>query len=578
MKKKYKNNKKFNPNQKSFYFEDYLETNYKQKKISKSLISEDRVYILFFFFFCLMTIFAIKITFVSLQAPQFLEIKKNNLNFLSLRRDVVDRNGELISRNIKAYHAAVKPNLIKDKQKFLLNIKINFPEISQEKLKNNLSKNKWFYLKKRLTEEERNKFWLMGDKAIELESYQSRIYPHGNLYSHILGQIDDDNYGISGVESYFDRELKDLKKISRPLSLTLDTNIQYLIQNELEKATKDFSTNGAAGLLMSAKTGEVLSLVSLPNYNINLRKNINNDIFANKITKSQYELGSIFKTFTIALALDENLLEPESIVNDITKNIKCSKYVISDTHEFSSSMRVDEILIQSSNVGAVKIAEKVGEIKFRNFLNKLNLLNMSKIELDEVSTPKKLKWNKCKLETVSFGHGIMTTPIQAAAAYATISNGGYRIEPTLKKNIIKSPRKNKKIISSETSAKMNTMLRKVVTDKKGTASMANIFGYQVGGKTGTAQNYERKNENINTFISVFPIQDPNYVLLVLLDDPKAAPDIIYNYKGKNITNINRNEAGWNAVYVAGKIIKKIGPILAINNEEFHNKYVVKKSN
>ena len=194
MNKKYKNNKKFNPNQKSFYFEDYLETNYKQKKISKSLISEDRVYILFFFFFCLMTIFAIKITFVSLQAPQFLEIRKNNLNFLSLRRDVVDRNGELISRNIKAYHAAVKPNLIKDKQKFLLNIKINFPEISQEKLKNNLSKNKWFYLKKRLTEEERNKFWsfFLSRLFTFISSFSTKnalFVSHTHTHTHINQSI-----------------------------------------------------------------------------------------------------------------------------------------------------------------------------------------------------------------------------------------------------------------------------------------------------------------------------------------------------------------------------------------------------
>ena len=578
MRKKYKKNKKINPNQKSFYFEDYLETNQNQKKITKSPVSEDRIYILFFFFFFLLTIFSIKITFISIQPPQFLETRKNDLNFLPLRRDIVDRNGELISRNIKAYHAAVKPSLIKDKDKFLLKMKINFPEISQAKLKKKLTNDKWFYLKKRLTEDQKSKLWSMGEKAIEFESYQSRIYPHAQLYSHILGQIDDDNYGISGVESYFDRELKDLKKLEEPLRLTLDTSIQFFIQKELLQAIEDFKVKGAAGLLMEIKTGEVLSLVSLPDYNINLRKDISEEAYINKITKSLYELGSIFKTFTVALALNEGLLQPDSIIKNITKKIKCSKYEIADIHKFPSNMTVEDILIQSSNIGAIKIARKIGENKYKDFLNQLNLLNTPKFELDEVSTPKNIKWNKCKLETVSFGHGIMITPLQAAAAYATLANGGYTVTPTLYKNNVNNLLSQTQVISKKTSKEINKILRKVVTDQNGTATMANIFGYQVAGKTGTAQNYERKDENINTFISVFPAQNPSYVLLVLLDNPKAAPHLVYDYKGQNITNIHRNEAGWNSVYVAGKIIKKIGPILAIKNNDFSHQYVVEKIN
>jgi cell division protein FtsI (penicillin-binding protein 3) len=578
MRKKNKKNKNYNINQKSFYFEDYLETNIKQKKISKLSVSEDRIYILFFSFFCLITIFAIKILFVSVQEPLFLENKKNSLNFLPLRRDIVDRNGELISRNIKAYHAAIKPNLITNKKKFLINIKLNFPLISQEKLRKKLSSNKYFYLKKRLTEKERHTLWTMGEKGIKFEPYQSRIYPHADLYSHILGQIDDDNYGISGVEKYFDSKLKNLKKIDLPLTLTLDTNIQYLIKTELEKSMYDFKTNGAAGLLMDSKTGEVLSLVSLPDYNINKRKNINKNEYTNKITKNLYEMGSVFKTFTVALALDENLFEPESLITNITRKIKCSKYEIADIHEFPKSMTVEDILIQSSNIGALKIAREIGKEKYKKFLQDLNLLDTLEFELDEVSTPLNFKWNKCKLETVSFGHGIMTTPLQAAVAYAAMSNGGYVVKPTLYKNNKKIFTDQKQIITSATSKKINKILRKVVVNEEGTASLANIFGYDVAGKTGTAQNYLRKNENINTFISVFPSQNPRYVLLVILDDPKPAPHITYNYKGMNITNINRNEAGWNSVYVAGKIIEKIGPILAINNDEVYSNHVVKKSN
>ena len=577
MKKKYKKNKHHNINQKSFYFEDYLQTNKEQKNISKSSISEDRVYVLFFFFLSLILIFTIKITILSVQNPEFLNTKKNNLNFLPLRRDIIDRNGVIISRNIKSYHAAIKPNLIKDKEKFLLNIKLNIPNININDLKNKLSKNKYFYLKKRITEEEKNTLWSLGEKGMIFETYQLRVYPHKELFSHILGQVDDDNYGISGVEQYFDSELKDLKNINKPISLTVDTNIQYLIKNELDQSLIDFKANGAAGLLLNSETGEVLSLVSLPDYNINLRQNIADDRYTNKITKGLYELGSIFKTFTVALALDEEVLKYDSLINNIEKTIKCSKYEISDIHEFPSIMSVEDILIQSSNIGAIKIAREIGEKKYKKFINKLNLLVTPKIELNETGTPLQFEWNKCKLETVSFGHGIMITPLQAATAYAAISNGGYFVNPSLVKKNNNEVNKTKRIISNDTSKKINKILRKVVTDENGTASLANIFGYQVGGKTGTAQNYKKKNENINTFISVFPTDRPKYILLIMLDDPKPAPHIIYNYKGKP-TKVNRNEAGWNSVYVSGKIIEKIGPILAINNEEVYTNHVVKKPN
>ena len=203
------------------------------------------------------------------------------------------------------------------------------------------------------------------------------------------------------------------------------------------------------------------------------------------------------------------------------------------------------------------------------------MLNTPKFELEELGTPLSFKWNKCKLETISYGHGIAVTPLQATATYAALANGGNVIKPTIIKK--EQYQDNKKIISSKTSKKINAILRKVVTEKEGTASLANIYGYDVGGKTGTSQKYGDENENLNTFISVFPSQDPKYVLLVMLENPQVANDLIYNYRGMQIKG-TRNEAGWNSVYIAGKIIKKIGPILAIKNEEFYNKHVAKKLN
>ena len=429
-----------------------------------------------------------------------------------------------------------------------------------------------------MTEDERNRLWSLGEKGIITELFQRRVYPHGQLYSHVLGQIDDDNYGISGVENYFDRELRNKQKIKEPLVLALDTNIQFLIKTQLQKAMEDFQANSAGGLLMDVNNGEVLSLVSLPDYNLNIRENISDIKYMNQITKGVFELGSVFKTFTIALALEENILTPDTIINNIPDNVKCSIHNISDTYDFPESLSVEDILIRSSNIGSLMIARKIGEIKLKNFIENLGHLKVIDFELEEIGQPHNFKWEKCKLETVSFGHGITTTPLQAAAAYASITNGGYTIKPTLLLGKNFNFEHKNSIISSKTSEQINKILRKVVIEKKGTASNANVFGYEVGGKTGTAKNYANDKKKINTFISIFPTNEPKYVLLVILDDPKGAPHLIYNFKGKPTTNISRTEAGWNSVYVSGKIIEKIGPILAINNNEVHNTNVVKKNN
>ena len=575
IKRKRKKNKNFNINQKSFYFEDYLETNQKNKKVEKSNISQDRIYLLFFLFFSLITIFSIKITFISLKNFEVYNQKKNSFYFTSLRRDIVDRNGILISRNIKSFHAAIKPNLIKNKENFLIKIRLNFPDLSIKKVEQQLNKGKYFYLKRRLDQNDKEKLWSLGEKGIIFEPFQSRIYTHANLYSHILGQVDYDNYGISGVEKYFDKELKDKKLLNNPLRLTLDTNIQHIIDDELNKALEIFNATGGGALLMDVNNGEVLSLVSLPNFNINKRENITDKNYTNKITKGIYELGSIFKTFTIALALEKNLVSPKTIIKDIPRKIKCSIHEISDIKKFPKDLSVEDILIRSSNIGTLMLAKKIGEQDYKNFIKETNLLDIPELELEELGTPLSFKWNKCKLETISYGHGIAVTPLQASATYAALTNGGNVIKPTLINN--KEQQENKKIISPKTSKKINTILRKVVTEKEGTASLADIYGYNVGGKTGTSQKYGNKNENLNTFISVFPSQDPKYVLLVMLENPQVATDLIYDYRGIKIKG-TRNEAGWNSVYVAGKIIKKIGPILAINNDEVYNNHVVKKTN
>ena len=573
MKKRLKKN--INNNQSSFYFEDYFETNKKKKilKISNNL--QDRIYILFFFFFSLILIFSIKISHISLDKKDIYNFEEQKSQFSLLRRDIVDRNNIIISRNINTFHASIDPKLVKDKKNFLIKLRLNFPELQIDDIKNKLEDNKYFRLKKRIDQIEREKFWALGEKAIKFEPFQARMYTHGNLLSHIIGQVDYDNYGISGIEKFFDKELKNKNLIDQPLKLTLDINIQHIINQELNNSIKTFNASGGGALLMDVNSGEIISLVSLPNFNINQRRTIRDKKFINKITKGVYELGSIFKTFTVALALEHNLVDAKTIIEDIPRKIKCSIHEITDMKDHPKNLSVEEILIRSSNVGSVILAKKVGKNNYKEFISKTKLTNSPKIELEEVGVPHQIKWNRCKLETVAFGHGITTTPLQATALYAALTNGGKLIVPSLIKN--KKNDQLKTIVSRDTSKKLRNILRKVVSSDTGTAILADMNGYYVGGKTGTAESYGDKKDRINTFISVFPSHKPNYSLFIMLENPKINKDLIYNYRGIK-TKAPYNTSGWNSVYVAGKIIEKIGPILAINNEDFTNQHVVEKFN
>ncbi len=572
MKRKIKINK--NINQTSFYFEDFLETNKKNKIQKRSNNFQDRIYILFFFFFSLILIFSIKITSISLKKDT-LSFEEKKSSFSLLRRDIVDRNGIIISRNVNTFHAAIDPKLVKDKKNFLIKLRLSFPDLPISEIKKKLNGNKYFRLKKRIDQKEKEKFWALGEKAIKFEPFQARMYTHGNLFSHIIGQVDYDNYGISGVEKYFDKELKDNNLMPHPLKLSLDSNIQYIINQELNNAIKTFNATGGGALLMDVNNGEIISLVSLPNFNINKRINIKDKKYINKITKGVYELGSIFKTFTVALALDHNLVENDTIIKNIPRKIRCSIHEITDMKKHPINLSVEEILIRSSNVGSVVLAKKIGEEKFKEFILKTKITKNPLIELEEVGIPHKLKWNKCKLETIAFGHGITTTPLQATALYAAMINGGNLVKPSLIQN--HSNQKVDKIISKNTSDQLKTILRKVVSSENGTASLADMEGYNVGGKTGTAESYGNKKNRINTFISVFPSEKPNYTLFVMLENPQINNELIYNYRGIK-TKARYNTSGWNSVYVTGKIIKKIGPILAIKNNEFISNDVVKKFN
>jgi len=570
------NNKEFK--KKGFYFKDYTESdivvNNKDTKLVK--VSLNRITFLSFIFFSLILIFSIKIIYLSLSPDKNFFLENINQDFVKERRDIVDRNGIIIARNIGIYSAGIRPQLAKDKGKLLLNLRLILPELESNKIKNKLNHNKFFYLKRRLTEEEKTNLWLLGNKAIVFEKKKFRIYPQKNLFSHVLGQIDDNNIGISGIEKFFDQDLKNKELVNFSLDLTLDSNLQYLIRKELINAQADFNAVGSAALLMDVDNGEILSLVSLPDYDLNKRFSINEDIYTNKITKGVYELGSVFKTFTLAAALESNVINSNTMFKNLDKKIFCAGREISEHDELPQNLSAEQILIRSSNIGAIRIAQMVGIKKYKDFLNSLELFKKIDFDFEEIGTPLPFRWGKCKLATSSFGHGVTTTPLQLARAYAILGNGGYKIQPTILRKKLNPPEQKIQIISSETSDTINSILRKVVANKEGTANFANIKGYEVGGKTGSALKssdgiYTKK--KFNTFVSLFPTSRPKYVLLVILDEPKPAPHFVYEFSnGYKHKGEKRNTSGWNTVVVAGKIIEKIGPILAINNLQASNKF------
>ena len=525
----------------------------------KKIVSFNRVAFLFFFILFIFLLYSTKIIYLGSSSPnQTYQMTKKTENY---RADVVDIDGSFIAKSVITYNVGIKPNLINDKKKFLLKLKYSFPELDFQKIENNIEKKKFFYLKKKLTPQKSEEIKLLGEKSLILEPKITRIYPDNNLFSHTMGQIDDENFGVSGIEKSFDNYLK---TNTEPLSLTLDKEIQFLVRQELLNSEKIFKNIGSASILMNINSGEILSLVSLPDFDINKRNNISDKKYINRVTKGVYEFGSVFKTFTIAAGFNEKLIEPNDMFNNLEKKIKCGGRTISEYDEnLSQNLSVEEILINSGNIGSVKIGQKLGIDKIRNFLNQIGILGDIKFDITEIGTPIPFNWGKCKLLTVSFGHGITTTLLQLAKGYAIISNGGFNITPTLVKNI--SFEKRKRVLSRDVSFKINQILRRVVTE--GTASLADVKGYEVGGKTGTAlivENGKYTKKKINTFASIFPTNNPKYVLIVMLEDTKLSKDYVYKYRNKpgSFVGTPFNTAGWTSVEVAAKIIERIGPILA----------------
>jgi len=548
--------------------EEY-ENKFSYKKSKTNLnIEFNRIAFIFFVFLFISIIFSIQLLHLgSLKIESNIKLAPNIKNY---RADIIDRNGNYLAKTVRSIDIGINPIEVIDKKKLLINLQLIFTNKDYLKISKKLDQNKFFYFEKKISEENYEKIMLLGDKSIKPEEKLTRIYPQKNLFSHIIGQIDDNNQGISGLEKSFNDRLKKKKK---PLRLTVDTDIQFLIREQLIKFNSIFRSKGAAAILMNVNNGEIISMISYPDFDLNKREKVIDLNFINRATKGVYELGSVFKTFTIAAGLDENLIDIDTQFLDLPKSIRCAGQTIGEYNDkIPANLTVEEILIRSGNIGSVRIGQKLEIDKLKFFLEKIGVLNKIDFDIEEVGEPIAFKWGKCKLATVSFGHGITTTPLQLAKGYSIISNGGFKIRPSLIQKNEDYNKTKKRIIREGVSKKINLILRKIVTNKEGTAELANVDGYEVGGKTGTAQKTtlgKYSNSKVNTFASIFPTSKPKYVLIVLLDEPKTNSEYIYYYRnGKQPTKGTPfNTAGWTSVEVAGKIIERIGPILATKHIE-----------
>jgi len=540
-------------NQLNLYFDESIY----QKKENKNL--DTRINIIISFFLLLSFLTLSKLIFLGLDKKE-LSLKDNYIKQELKRRSIVDQNNNLLAYSIKTHDLLIRTKKIKNFDNLNLKLRIKFPEVDLKKIKN-FDKKSFHVIKKNLNPVEYNNALSLGEPSLELVENETRIYPDKNLFSHILGNVDTDQQGISGIELFLNDEILDKKKINIPIVLSVDQSVQFIIRETLLDSINIFSAKGASAVLMEAGSGKILSMVSLPDYNPNDRSKLKNkDNLFNKNSKGLYELGSVFKTFVIANALELKKVTRDKVYKNLPSQVTCGKFFIKE-YKYSKdkkNLSVNDILVESSNIGTIRIIQDSGLETYQNFLEKLEIFDYSGIELPEVSASTKKRWGMCRTLTAGYGHGINTTPLQLTRAYASIINGGNLLEPTLLKN--KKTKIKNKIISKENSKIIKKILRTNVDNnyiRGGSGRKADINGYNVMGKTGTAEKPSKigkgySNEIMNVFVSAFDVDKNLYVLTVIMDEPKGAP---------KLWGHNRRESGWNAGYINGQIIKKIGPIL-----------------
>ncbi|MDQ0326653.1 cell division protein FtsI (penicillin-binding protein 3) [Rhodopseudomonas julia] len=479
------------------------------------------------------------------------------------RPDIVDENGEILATDIKTASLYAEPRRIVDADEAAEQLSLVFPEFDRDRLRRDLATNAGFlWLKREITPDQRRRVHELGLPGIGFVSENRRFYPGGPTVSHILGAVNVDNQGIAGMEKYIDDSgLADLHQAGfatehglEPVKLSIDLRVQHAVRSELETAMGKYTAKAAIGIVLDVKTGEVVGMSSLPDFDPNIPAQALDKDRLNRATVGVYEMGSTFKTFTTAMALDSGLVHLNDTF-DASKPLRISGFTIHDFHGKHRALSVPEIFIYSSNIGTAKMALECGIPMQQEFLGKLGLLDELRTELPEAGAPlKPREWTKLSSVTISFGHGISVSPLQTAAAGAALMNGGYYIPPTfLPRDERTAAELSRRVVKPETSADMRKLMRLNVL--KGSGRRAAVPGYRVGGKTGTAEKVVNgkyaNDKRRNAFLSAFPIDDPRYLVLVVIDEPNPEKP------GLPAT------AGMNAAPTTAAIIRRIAPMLGI---------------
>ena len=499
-----------------------------------------------------------------------------NTSLLMARADIVDRNGVILATNLKTPSLAVlRSGLRSAPEELAPKIAAIFPGIDEEKaLKILSSQRSHSWIKRNLTPKQEFDVKNIGDPGLVTSDAEKRVYPHGRLLSHILGSVDVDNRPSSGVEAFFNDQLIDPTKSEHPLVLSLDIRLQHILNQVLSTEKEKFSARGAAGIILDVTNGEVLALSSLPDFDPNDTSGPQTADQMNKVLQGVYELGSGFKTFTIASGLEYNVVDL-SDEYDATKPVRIGGFTIHDDHPKNDWLNIPEIFVHSSNIGTLKMAQDIGVDRQKAFFDKLGLFDITGIEVREKSRPLlPAQWGPTELATTAYGHGIAVTPLHLASGVAAMVNGG-RLNPatllrkdaaniegvTLASSSKVDVQSSSQVISEETSEVMRNLLHLVV--EYGTGKNAKVDGYLIGGKTGTAiKPYEKKDgvrkrgynkkAVISSFISVFPIDEPKYLVFAMLDEPKGIKE-----------TFNLISGGMVAAPMVGDIIRRVGPLMGV---------------
>lgn len=533
--------------------------------------AEGRLLVLAAFFVCAYVAIGGRMAFMATSEPSEPVASVGGSAIANQRADIVDRDGRILATNFETHSLYAQPPQMIDPVVAADKLVAIFPDLERERLlKDFTGKRKFLWIKKKISPEQLQAVHDIGDPGLMFGPREMRLYPNGQLASHVLGGASFGKEGVSaaevigvaGVEKQFDDYLRDPANAGKPLELSLDLSVQDASEEVLYGGMKLMNAKGATSILMDVHTGEVISVASLPDFDPNERPRPPTSGFDpsqsplfNRSVQGVYELGSTFKIFTAAQAMELDLVTPDTAI-DIRGPLRWGKFSIKDFSNYGKELTVSRIIEKSSNIGTARMAQQIGAERQRAFLDRLGMLKPTPFEIVEASGGQPLlpkNWSELSTMTISYGHGISTTPMHLAAGYAAIANGGRYVAPTILKQT--GPQMGERIVSEEVAKASLDMLRLVVSN--GTASMAEVKGYSVGGKTGSADKPKPmggyyKDKVIATFAAVFPTDEPKYVLVVTLDEP----EIIAHGE-------DRRTAGWTAAPVAGEMIARLAPLLGL---------------